>query len=710
MTAIGKLRATSPAYMPELSWGEIMQVWRKLSWLILLLGCCGAMVAYAVSFMITPVYEAESVILFDRAHSASLGNPADEVSTDAMQRASLVHSQMEILRSSDIIGTVIDRLQLAREPMFNPKPDLRQRAVGELARRLGLQSPTAANLPADAGAGLMAEYRDHLSVRQDEDTYVLRIDVSATSAKLAADIANAHTAAYLDWLRDRRSRAISGASNWLQDAVNAQHARVVTSEKAISNFNARGVLLDANGRTVLDQTLTQLTGDLAMGQANLMRLQARAEEIARLQASGRLEGIVAMSNSTVLSNLQADYAQANAQMAANQDSLGGRNPLLRESRARSADLRAALAVQVRHMVEGETSQASIARVTVANLAAAVDRVKQQVIAAEDSRAELDRLEGEAKTERDVYLSLLGKLRSFDGVQSLVRPDATVLSPAMVPTVPSVPRRSLMTMFGFILSSGLTAGIIGWRMNRRDAVRHTSDAASFAGVNCLGVMPQIDRLQINGMRGNSDPQYSFFREELRSLFTAVIRGWGKPGQSMSILITSPLPGDGKSTFCDELGRFGASNDVRTLIVRTDAKFGPLHDAPNQGEITQIHDDWPLFAVNWTPPMALHDDNALHRAVDAWKADYGLVIFDTPPLSAMAESVVLAPIADATLLLARINRTPRSLLANVAAQIERAGGRLAGLVVTFAQLDSQSGVVPSDFGYYFDKNLSYYRRLN
>ena len=94
------------------------------------------------------------------------------------------------------------------------------------------------------------------------------------------------------------------------------------------------------------------------------------------------------------------------------------------------------------------------------------------------------------------------------------------------------------------------------------------------------------------------------------------------------------------------------------------------------------------------------------LDVWKSEFELVIFDTPPVSAMAESIVLTPIADATLLLARVDRTPRSLLTSVAEQIERAGGRLAGLIVTFAQLDRRRGVVPSDSAYYFHRNRSYY----
>ena len=706
MTAIGRNEIRSPVYAPELSWSDILGVWRKKAWLILLLALCGAALAYAFSLSITPVYEAESVILFDRTQSGSLGNAADIGTLDAMERSTLVHSQMEILRSSGIATTVINRLHLADNPMFKPHPGLRQRITGLIAGLPGLgvlEAHTAA--PQDPTARLRSAYLDHLSVRQDEDTYVLRIDVQATDPKLAAQIANAHAAAYLDWLRDRRAAGINEASGWLQSAVAAAHVRMVAAEQAVENLNAHGTLLDANGHTALDQSLAQLTGDLAVAQANAVRARARADEISRLQQAGQIDGIVSMSNSVTLSNLETAYAHAREQTASADDSLGADHPELRQLQARSADLRAALNAQVQHLVQGEQSEAAIAGVTVANLSAALDRAKRQVVQAEGGHAELDRMNGQAETERGIYLSLLGKLRSFDGVDSLVQPEATLLSPASVPEQPSVPRRGLMTMFGFMVCGALAAGIVAWRMNRRDVIRHTSDAVSQTGLRCLGVMPCLAQNHRGVPLGNPDPHYNFFREELRSICATVIRGYGQ--HSTSILVTSPLPNDGKSRFCLELGRFAAGSGVRTLIVRTDVQPDRRSGGMPRSGIVALDSALPLFEMEWTPPAAFTEERDLRRIVDGWKSEYQLVIFDTPPFSAMAESVVLSPVADATLLLARIDQTPRSLLAHVAAQIERAGGKLAGLVVTFAQLDHQRGVVPSDSGYYFGRNRSYYR---
>ncbi|WP_276611184.1 GumC family protein [Lichenicoccus roseus] len=695
----------------ELSWAEILEVWRRKAWLILLVALIGAGLAYGFTLTITPIYEAESVILFDRTNSGRLGNAADIGSMDAMQRTTMVHSQMEVLRSSTIAMSVINRLRLADNPMFKPHQGLRARVIGLIARATSLNhlfSPPAR--PRDGMPRLVSDYLDHLSVRQDEDTYILRIDMQAADPELAARLANAHAAAYLDWLRDRRAGGISEASGWLQSAVAASHSRLVASEQAVEDFNASGTLVDANGHSAVDESLAQLTVDLAAAQANVVRTRARADEISRLQQANQLEGIMALSNSTTLSNMQASYTQARGQLMSASANLGPNHPELRLLRARSEELGAALRAEVQHLVQGAQNEAAIASTTSASLSSALERAKLEVVHGEGARAQLNRLNGQVETERGIYLSLLSKLRSFDGVDSLVHADASVLSSAAVPTLPSVPRRGLMTMFGFLIAGGLAAGTLAWRTNRQDVIRDTSDAIGLTGIRCLGVMPYLEQNHPAGLLRDLDPHYNFFHEELRSICAALIRGYGRPNASTSILVTSPLPSDGKSRFCLEIGRFSAGSGIRTLIVRTDIQRSKQSNDGLPSSTSSLDSKLPLFAVDWAPPTAFNNERELRRIVEAWKADYEFIIFDTPPLSAMAESIVLAPIVDATLLLARVNRTPRSLLANVAAQIERADGKLAGLVVTFARLDRQSGVVPSDSGYYFERNRSYYRRLN
>ncbi|MGI4795585.1 MAG: hypothetical protein ACRYG8_16225, partial [Janthinobacterium lividum] len=471
-----------------------------------------------------------------------------------------------------------------------------------------------------------------------------------------------------------------------------------------------GLLPNVEGRTAVDQGLAQLTTDLAEAQAKQVQAQARAAEIRRLQTSGQDTGIAAMSGSKVLQDLEAQYAQSRATSAVTGSGLGARHPLAIEADARDKETRAAIDREITHFVEGETSQANIARATVINLTAALDRMKQQVVAAESDRAKLTRLEGVAAVERANYLSLLTKLRSYDDVARLASADVTVLSRALVPEQPYSPRRSLLAMFGFLLAAAIAATALAWRHSRRDRVRHSLDAQRLTGMPCLGVMPKL-AVGRSGVLSRASISYSFFHEELRTICAALVRDrpHGAPS-GICLMVTSSLAGEGKSTFCRELGRFAADGGVRTLVVHTDVVRVP--GLCGHGETPDMPcraDESPLFDLHWRVPDTTLGGQRSAQVIAEWRQEFDLVIFDTPPVAAKAESLILAPLADATILLVRADQTPRSLLISVTSQLERAGGRLAGLVMTFTQLNRRSGMSPSDFGYYFKQNRSYHRPL-
>ncbi len=699
----------------HMSWSKVLRVWLRYSWLILLVALLGAAVAYALSLAMEPVYETEAVLLLDRPYAGRLDNAADPTQLDAQQRAALVHSQIEILRGTDIVAGVINQLRLADEPMFNPTPGLRDRVLAIV----GGFFPGVARLHEADGAisetlrqrQLISSYLKNLTIREDPDTYILHVGFRAPQAELAARVANAHVAAYIRWSRAQRSVAIDGTAMWLRTAVKDAHARVLAAESAVRDFNKHGVLINVDGRTALDQSLTQLTSDVATAQASLVKSEARSAEIRRLQGIGQIAGIVSISGSKLLDELQASYAQSLAEAIGSESAYGPDHPASRRARVHNGEIKAAIDREIAHFVQGETAQANIARASVTDLTAALDRTKQMVVAAQHDRMTLTRLEAEAGSERATYLSLLQKLRSYDGVDLLAAADVTLLSPAPAPDLPRSPRPALFSAFGFLVLGAMAACASVWLPNRRNVVRDTSDAASITGARCICVMP---KLKLLGARGNVDRTqagYSFFREELRALCATLVRGYaGQKQKSVSVLVTSCLPGEGKSTFCLEFGRFAAESGVRTLIVRADLCAAGHHTASGTETVILLESRLPLYGLEWEAPATVLGGDDLLRSLNAWQREFGLIIFDTPPVSAMAESVILAPLADATIVLARVDQTPRSLLTSVTEQIGKAGGRLAGLVITFAGLDTQRGIMPSDVGYYFNRNRNYHRRLS
>jgi succinoglycan biosynthesis transport protein ExoP len=683
-------------------WNEILSTWLRDAWYIVPVTLLGAALGYVSTFL-TPTYEAEAVLVLDRASAGKLENAADSPTLDAQQKAALVRSNVEILRGTEIVDAVARQLDLAKQPMFTPGPGALSRLATSITAAIGL---AAGPHPAtDARTRLDHIYLDHLSVAEDPDTYILHVRFRAPDPDLAAAVVNAHVAQYKDWLRNQQSHAIDDARAWLGRAVSQAHARLEAAQDAVQAFQAGGILFNVEGRTPLDQGLQQLTTDLATAQDDAVRAEARIAEIRRMQRSGETAGIAAMTGSKALESLDSSYAAAISNRADMLSTHGPGYPGSIAAEARVAELRQAVAAEIDTIVQSQVSQANIARATVGNLTAALDRMKQQVIAAEHGRDRLTRLQGDVAAERAQYMTLLQKRDSYDQVSSLVRADVTILSPASPPDTPRAPQRSLAAMFGLLVSGGAAAGGSAWRLARREGVRDASDAMKLTGTRCLGVMPELRRS--GGDIDRAQPDFALFHQELRSICAVLARDHARQQQAgITLLVTSCLRSEGKSTFCRELGRFTAEGGVRTLIIRTDLPL--LGDHGQSLHIAQEADGMLLFNLDWCPPATMFGSQTMARLLEAWRQEFGLIIFDTPPVTAMAESIMLAPLVDATIVLARAHSTPRSLLASVTGRIGLSGGRVAGLVLSFVQLGGHRGLSPSDPAYYFRSNRLYYQR--
>jgi uncharacterized protein involved in exopolysaccharide biosynthesis/Mrp family chromosome partitioning ATPase len=700
-----------------MAWGEIIATWRRYALLIFLVGILGGVCAYLLANRMTPVFETSAVVLFSRSEGANsgsaagnLGNAADASSMDAMQRASLVRSQVEVIRSEEFVRKVIGQLRLEGSPTFWPKPGLLEHIIGGFEKITGLELRGSSTVgSADPITQVIRQYLNRLAVRNDPDSYVLRIGFQAPDPVEAAAIVNAHVAVYRDWLRDQQKKAIEGSYTWLEASVDSARERVLTAEEAVRRDRAASRLVNIDGRTSLDKEIAQISTELAAAQASLVRSEVRAQQITRMRESRQFAALAAMSGSRTVVELRDRYAAAESELAAARVIFGTNNPSRRTMEASTQTLGSALQAEIEALLQSEIGQARIARNTVIRLTEALDDLKKRVLDAEVASTRLASLEGEVTAERNVYYSQLEKLRGLDNVAALSRSVVTVLSPAPVPPVASAPKRGVFVGFGTCLFVGLAAAGVIWRQGSRDVVRHTDDTIETGSRN-LAVMPEFGLDRHTGRLDRGTASYSFFMQELRTVCANLFRDFGKPElESVSVLVTSPLPGDGKTTFCIELGRCAAMNGVRTLIISTDRKPRGDRESSANGEIRRIEPGLPLDQVALGVVDGTFHRRDARGVIENFQRDYGLIVIDTPPLSAMAESVLLAPIADTTIVLARVDKTPRSLLARTVQEIERFGGRLAGVVTTFAQLDSRRGLRPGDRGYYFARNSTYHQRL-
>ncbi len=217
------------------------------------------------------------------------------------------------------------------------------------------------------------------------------------------------------------------------------------------------------------------------------------------------------------------------------------------------------------------------------------------------------------------------------------------------------------------------------------------------------------------RSPSADRYRLLRMRLREL--------GKTGKLKTVLVTSPLPHDGKSTVCLNLASALAEGGrKKVLLIEADLHRPALTDRLGlrpwkglaeclEGALAPLSAVRKVEPLNWfllpaggsrTNASELLQTGALAGMVSELSAEFDWIILDSPPVLALSDAPALTRCADATLLVARADRTVREAIDEAIEIIGRQ--RVAGIVL--------NGVTSLDRTYskYYGSSKSYYSGNN
>lgn len=295
-------------------------------------------------------------------------------------------------------------------------------------------------------------------------------------------------------------------------------------------------------------------------------------------------------------------------------------------------------------------------------------------------AKRDELKRAAETEQAALERLEERGRALAAEGKLPVADIEVLSPATVPLAPTG-RGRLFYLAVVILAGGMSGLTVAFALELLDkSVRGFHQLREVPGLVPCVMVPRVPSQIAETLSGlTSRGHEGMFGEAFRGLVLSLKQVGGRklPG---SLLVTSPLPGEGKSLVALALALECVASGQRVLLVDGDPTHGGIHrmfgtpDAPGLadylrgaaelGEIIR-HDpetglDYVVRGSHQTgrPPT----DDGIAQLVKAAKADGRFVIFDSVPVFAGTHAVKLAAQVDQTLLILKWGHTSRDSAAS------------------------------------------------
>jgi uncharacterized protein involved in exopolysaccharide biosynthesis len=421
---------------------------RRLLWIVVPT-IAFPVLAAAVSLAMSNYYWASAQVLVDPEGMQVL--EGELAANGRSEQTALIYAQNQayIMGSNRVLMEVVEREGLARDEEFGVPPP------GFLASFF----PASPNAVPPERIALRALQRN-FNVTLNEASFVVEASVRSEDPQKAARLANAIAETYVERRADTRAEAVGRAADGLSAQLDRLRERVEDGERAVQTYKVANGIIDADGRRIGEQRLSDITTEITRVGARIAEDEALAAEVARLRADSSSFGSVAETNLTpAIVTLRARLTEAREEEETLASSLGARHPSYQVARTRSQSVSRQLEAELDRFAQSVDQRLARSRANLASLEAQLATAGAAVTAENQSSVELRQLERTAASDRLVYEAFLLRTRQLSEQEQAVNPEnPQIIAAALAPLEKAGPPRTMMTggalAFGFLFGVGL----------------------------------------------------------------------------------------------------------------------------------------------------------------------------------------------------------------------------------------------------------------
>ena len=719
---------------------------RRWKLLMVIGGVLGAMVAFVVLVLERPVYQALTTIEIQGFNEAFMGMAAVDPQAGSGAYATTpanINTQIRIIESLSIRGPVMDRLRRELSPVAPPVHGMLAPFRAKLRRR-----PDDPIVEMRAGLLMAAST---LNARVVLNTRIIQITADSTAPDIAAKFVNAVASEYVAQNSEQRAITSQRTSQWLETQIEETRAKLDQAEAKLQAFSRRSGLTYAgkDNESLAGSKLRELQGSLAEIQSDRIRTQARYEQL----KSSPPDQLPAAVEDQAFREFESKLADLKQQLAQLSLTLTPAHYKVQKVKQQISDLTAAMESEKQTVLERTRMEYEGALRREQLLTKAYQQQSGAVSAQADKASEYEVL----KREVDLYQQSLNMMLQHANQAAVVSAapanNVRVIDPANPPSLPYSPNGVMYETYGVaggvaaaIALALLIEGIAKWR---RSVTFGTPGYSSrLLNVPELGVIPSLAvQRRLEGTpagrrwlplpsRGEKEERQlvisterpSLVAESFRLTLTSILLMSRRGTHPKTIVITSPGPGEGKTTVVSNMAIATAETGRSVLVIDADVRKPRIHSIFGVDDAVGFVDAIALAKTNGgaeTAPIVTESSipgvfvmaagscggsklsqifhSAGIPALLTWLAgQFDVILIDTPPMLQFSDARLMARHADGVILVVRSGVTGRE--SAIAAREQLAQDQIEVLGTVLNDWDAKGGDARA-FKAYYNAYLQY-----
>ena len=698
--------------------------------------------AVLVIYQLTPRYTAATQLLVG-INSAKVVD-IEEVLSGQIKGDSAVIGEMEVIKSREIARVVKDALKLDHSPVFNPPP----KPPGFFAQlnplhyvpdtwliAIGKKSVTPLTDEEKNAAlqvGIINQLLGSLTVTQIKRSQVINIAFDAADPMLAAKIANTVADKYIIGQLQAKFDATKKATDWLNDQLADLKQKVQHSERAVQDFKVSHNLITVSKEVGLSQQqLSDVNSQLIIARVQRAEAEAKYQQIEDISRSGRdFDSVADVLNSALISSLRGQESEVQRKYSEMMVEYGARHPKLIQMRAELDDIGAKIRGEVKKIAAGFRNTLDVARARENSLLGSLKNLEAKTSNNNQDEVELRALEREATANKALFENFLGRFKETTTTQGIEQADARVISFAEVPTSATFPKKGLLLMVSFIGSLFFAIGLIFIIELLNPGIRTPEQIQDLFKFNTMGIIPLLQDDVLSPHDYVLSKPQSALAEAINTLRISL--SLLNPDAAVkSILVTSSLPGEGKTTLANMLARMSANAGKKTVIIEADVRRPAIAKEFNVDNnstlgltdllsnpaltldevlVTDFKTGLKILTrgqASYVNALDLFASKRMRFIMQELREQFDLVVVDSAPIMAVPDSRVLQGLVDKTIYVLKWDSTPKKVVRNGLHLMTQDGNsNIAGIVLQQINLKQYGRYGDYSYYYHYNRYQSYY----
>lgn len=554
------------------------------------------------------------------------------------------------------------------------------------------------------------------------ESRIFAISFNANYPELATRLANAVSEVYIDQNRDVKLDATRDARRWVAVQLDEARKALESSETAVYAYKRDNNILSVNleeRRNMVSRSLDEFQSALTSSRKSRIDLEAHLRAL-----NAMLEGDTANTPSTYvmrsesIAALRSAYLEERRKLRALTDRYGAKWPEVQAQEQRTNATLADLRAEGARMVKSMSAEIHALADAEARYTTEVATLTNEALDLNQKEIAYKKLARDAENSEQIYSLLLKRLNESGLQEEDQTNNIRMLDVARTPDIPIEPKLKQAVVLGISLGV-LLALMLAMVVEFLDrTVKSQEDVEATVNLPFLGVIPQVATQAANDIRELHIMNHptSSAAEFCRVVRTNIL--FCSPDKPLkTMLVTSSQPVEGKTMSVVNIGVVMAQSGQRTLIVDTDMRRPRLHKIlgvsnehgvsrliVGDGEIedavksTAVPNLYVLPCGPVPPnPAEILQTERFTQLVARLGDRFDRVIFDSSPVLAVTDAVILSRVTDGTIIVVRAGRTARDQLLRTRHALAAVNANLLGCILNDVDLKNPHYSSYYNYGY-------------